>query len=169
VDFHQIPQLTRANYQIDVPWDFVEQQLEHLNDRSGLLVLEPDFQRAHVWSTQQQQRYVEWILRGGTSGKDLMFNCSSWMRDFNTEVVLVDGLQRLTAVRKFLKDEIAAFNTLFSQFSGRLPIHASFRFHVNDLKSRKQVLRWYLDINSAGTAHAPAELEKVRELLALEK
>ena len=43
------------------------------------------------------------------------------------------------------------------------------RFFVNDLKTRKEVLQWYVDLNAGGTVHTEAEIDKVRKLLVLEK
>jgi hypothetical protein len=40
---------------------------------------------------------------------------------------------------------------------------------VNDLKTKAEVLQWYLDINSGGVVHTETELEKVKRLLTKEK
>lgn len=41
----------------------------------------------------------------------------------------------------------------------------SFHFHVNDLKTRGEILQWYLDLNTGGTVHTEGELSKVKELI----
>jgi hypothetical protein len=40
---------------------------------------------------------------------------------------------------------------------------------VNDLKTREEVLQWYLDLNSGGVVHTEEELNRVREMLEKEK
>jgi hypothetical protein len=172
--FKEIPKLTRSpGYCIDVDWYGLETQLEHWlkEDRSCPLDLEPDFQRGHVWTPKQQSDYVEYILRGGFSGKDIFFNCVGWQGSFKGPFVLVDGKQRLTAVRGFLANTVAIFNGIyFRDFTDVLRASgASFKFHVNDLPTRAEVLRWYLEMNSGGTPHTTSELLRVRELLEGEK
>lgn len=47
--FSNIRQITQANYQVDISWDYIESWLE--NQKQDLEVqLQPDFQRIHVWS-----------------------------------------------------------------------------------------------------------------------
>jgi hypothetical protein len=47
-------------------------------------------------------------------------------------------------------------------------IRHTFDFIVNDLRTRKEVLQWYLDLNTGGTIHTSDEIEKVKRLLAAE-
>jgi hypothetical protein len=166
--FADIPQITRAHYRINVSWPYLEEQLAHFAETG--LELEPDFQRAHVWTEEQQIRYVEWVLRNGKSGREILWNCPGWQRNYDGPVVLVDGLQRITAARKFMNNEIPVFGSYCAEYTDRLHmIRADFIFYVNDLTTRAEVLQWYLDINSGGTAHTSNELDKVRELLKKEK
>lgn len=168
--YKDIPQFTdHGSYQITVPWDAIERTIESFGEGCGI-DLDPDFQRGHVWTEAQQIRYVEFILRGGRSGKLILFNQPSWrhgeIRD-DEPMQLVDGKQRLEAARRFMRDEIRAFGTLRSEFGeGRLPLHIHFDFSVNDLKTRAEVLQWYLDLNDGGVVHAADEIARVRGLLA---
>ncbi len=111
--FRDIMQYTRsASYRVNVGWDYLEHHLERWNEaesRGNKLDLDPDFQRAHVWIEDKQRAYVEFVLRGGQSSRELQFNCSSWQKNYDTPIELVDGKQRLEAVRKFLRDELAIF------------------------------------------------------------
>lgn len=170
--FSDIPQLTRSGtYQVNQAWEYIEEWIAERNEcDANRLILEPDFQREHVWNETQQRRYVEYILRGGESGKVLYFNCSSWMKAFNTPIFLVDGLQRLTAVRKFLRNDLKIFDGCYrTDFDGRLPWKAEFLINVNDLPTRKDVLQWYIDLNAGGTPHTELEIDRVRALLDKEK
>ena len=165
--FEDIPQMTRdGNYRVHVSWKYLEEQIKR--DYDDLEIdLDPDFQRAHVWSEEQQRRFVEFKLRGGTGSDELRFNCAGWQNDYRGPYVLVDGKQRLEAVRKFMRDELEIFDgAKFSDFEDSIRVTKTrFIWCVNDLKTRKEVLQWYLDINTGGVVHSDEEIEKVRKLL----
>ena len=164
--FKDIPQFTRsAGYHCNVSWQYLE---HHLTDQalSGL-DLDPDFQRGHVWSVARQRSYVEFVLKGGQSGRDLLFNCVGWNSPETGEYVLVDGKQRVQAVTSFLSNELAVFSGNFLEdFTDRLVARRpSFVIHINDLPTKAQVLTWYLEVNTGGVPHTEDELDKVRKLL----
>lgn len=170
--FADIPQFTAyGKYAVTVPWGSVENTLVDFGSLYGI-DLDPDFQRGHVWNETQQIRYVEFILRGGRSGRDILFNQSGWSNRGDSRgepCVLVDGKQRLEAVRRFLRDEIPAFGTLKSGFEDKLTMTGpNFTFVVNDLKTRAEVLQWYVDLNAGGVVHSDEEIAKVRAMLAEE-
>jgi hypothetical protein len=175
--FRDIPQLTRsANYQVHVFWDYLETTLEHYNE-FGTLELDPPFQRAHVWDEEKQRRYVEYVLKGGKSSRDIYFNCADWMKGYKAPIYLVDGKQRLEAVRKFLRNELGIFllpysaplGHFYSDFEDKIPFEANFIFHVNDLATYREVLQFYYDLNAGGVAHTEEELDKVRKMIAEEE
>lgn len=170
--FRDIPQFPHCRYRCDVSWDWLEQHIANQAERSegmAVLDLEPDFQRAHVWNEEQQIAYVEYILRGGTSGKELYFNCTGWGRDWRGPYVIVDGKQRLEAARRFLRDEIPAFGYTINQYDDKPHIlTASFSWNVAAIETRAEVLSWYLHFNAGGSVHTQEELNRVRELLARE-
>jgi len=161
--FRDIPQISRASYQTDVPLDAIEDTLARYQQQYNLN-MEPDFQRAHVWTEEQQVRFVEFLLRGGQSGRTILFNHPGWMTTFKGEFVLVDGLQRLTAILRFLRGEIKAFGLAIDEFEGRIPTGISLTLQVNDLKTRDDVLQWYVDLNAGGTVHTDEEIAKVKRM-----
>ena len=166
--FQDIPRLTQANYRIDVPVRYLEEQFAHYEKSYGL-ELSPDFQRNHVWTEEQQRKYVEFLLRGGRSGRDILFNCVGFNhKTAPGKVVCVDGLQRLTACRKFVNNELQAFGLYCNEFEDKIDLLLTFVFCINDLPTKKQVLNWYLEINDGGTIHTKEELDKVRNMLAKE-
>ena len=167
--FDDIPQMTQAQYQVNVPWDYLEEHLKRY-EHSYHFDMNPDFQRDFVWNTQQKIEYVEYILKGGISARDLFMNHPNWMSSFEGDMVIVDGKQRIQAVLDFLNDKIPAFGTLFSEFEDRLRFSGpDFVFHVNNLKTKKEVHRWYIDLNTGGTAHTNEEITKVEKLIKEEK
>lgn len=177
--FFDIDKLTRvSNYAIDVPISYMMPTLQHYIDDMDL-DMNPDFQRGHVWTEEQQVAFVEYLLRGGMSGKDIYFNAPFWNRSVTdgkyNSFVLVDGLQRLTAALKFVNNKLRVFRDLdktnhigylFSDFEGRPSLDFCFKFHVNDLQTRAEVLKWYLEMNSGGTPHSQEELNRVSKLYA---
>jgi hypothetical protein len=166
--FDDIPRLPRAHYTVDFDWHYLEEQLRHQQDELGL-DLDPDFQRGHVWTEEQQVSYVEYILQGGEAAKTLIAVSVNWEAYPPTSYALLDGKQRLTAVLRFLRNEIRAFGRLRSEFKGRLRCTtARFEWRVIEVKDRADVLRAYLTFNGGGVVHSPAELERVRKLLEVE-
>lgn len=172
VRFRDIPQFPHCCYRCDVSWSYLEFHInsqQRPEDGIAMLDLNPDFQRAHVWTPEQQTAYVEYILQGGTSGRELYFNCAGWMKDFSGPYVIVDGKQRLEAVRRFLRGEIPAFGHSRDEYSDDPNmLVATFSWNIAALQTRAEVLRWYLNFNAGGTVHTDAELARVRALLEAE-
>lgn len=149
----------------------VDRLLVHLEEweRDSHLQMNPDFQREHVWTPKQQTEYMEFLFRGGQSGLDFYFNCPAWhhtekgtYRDF----VVVDGKQRIEAIRAFFDNRIPIFGSLFREFTDKpnLMDH-TVTIYVNSLQTKKEVLTWYLQMNGGGTPHSQDELERVRAML----
>lgn len=111
-----------------VKWVEEAQEEEHLE-------LCPEFQRGHVWTKEQQMAYIEFLLRGGKTGRDLYFNNPSQHHTvpegaYNA-FVCVDGLQRITAMRRFIHNEIPAFGSFFSEYTDNMRIiKDTIRIHV---------------------------------------
>lgn len=172
IAYWQLETFTRnPNYRVNSEWRYLEHILARWLDEKGCgktarLDLNPDFQRAHVWTKEQQTAYVEYVLRGGRSGMELYFNCVGWMGTFKGPFVIVDGKQRLEAARAFMRDEVPVFGGYrCSEIKGKLPMHAQFVMCVNDLATRAEVLKWYLEMNTGGTPHTPEEISRVKQLL----
>lgn len=174
--FDDIPQLiSGGSYEINIPIDYLVGNIEKwIADKAYYgLVLCPDFQRGHVWTPAQQTAFLEYFLQGGRSGMVIYFNKPSWNHkrrviDGYDDFVVVDGLQRLSALMGFMRDKVRAFGLLKSEFEGKL-WNTSLKFNINDLQTREQVLTWYLQMNAGGTPHTAEEIERVRQLLQAEK
>ena len=160
----------------DVGWAYLEHYLvETLRNvhTGGSVVLCPDYQRGRVWTECQQRAWIQFRLSGGVGGETVFFN------EYPSGVIeLVDGLQRITAVRRFVAGELAVYRGVGDRSEGwlvhemdrkifRMP-QTILRVVVNSLRTRRQVLRWYLELNGGGTPHTPSELDRVRGLLARE-
>ena len=169
MDFNTIrPYTSDGTYRVDVPLNQIEEAIQRYEDNYGLEV-NPDFQRGHIWDEDRQIAFVEHLLRGGQGSNELRFNCTNWMRwrgKINRNMVLVDGLQRLTAIRRFLNGEIGIFDGHYIDEIDNLPLyHVTMSFRVNDLATRREVLNWYIEINEGGVVHTEDEINRVKELL----
>jgi hypothetical protein len=167
--YSDIKQFPRSNYQITVDWKSLQFQLDWMS-KDYRADFDPDFQRGHVWTEEQQISYCEYILRGGPSGRDVYFNCPNRENGgIEGDFTLVDGKQRIQAVLRFLNNEIRVFGTYHRDFEGPLrSMSCNFQWHVAAIETRAELLEWYLDFNSGGTDHRQEELDRVRELLRLE-
>lgn len=175
-----------AAYHLTLEWAYLE---HHLSSELEIgLDLDPDFQRGHVWTDAQRVAYVEHILCGGESGRRLLVahvgryqgdyrhrkDGSIYLQDYS----LVDGKQRLNAVRSFLRGEFRVFAGLKGRPEGWLyaELGRSFHRYTNAIfdwdlvvvQSRADLLKLYLRFNAGGTPHAPEEIERVRAMLAAE-
>lgn len=167
--------MDRSNYETNVAFKFIEMTLKEFEEDYGL-ELNPDFQRGNVWTEQQQISYVEFILRGGKSANVIYFNCPDFSMGSCTKIKnadklpmqCLDGLQRLTAIRKFLRNDLPIFNgNYLNDFEDKdviLRMHP-IRFNVNNIQTKKEIIQWYLDYNDGGTVHSKEELDRVRKLL----
>lgn len=164
--FEDIPRLTRdGEYRVDMSWDYLEQWIEGQDDPK--IDFDPPFQRAHVWTEEQQRAFVEFCLKGGRGSSEIRFNCVGWERGKRGKFVIVDGKQRVEAARKFMRNELAIFGGhKLSDFEDSPHLFdATFSIRINDLKTDKEVLQWYLDINTGGTPHTNDEIERVKKML----
>lgn len=169
--FKDIPQLTDyGNYRVEVSLRYlinhIERQQETAIQTNTLFEISPDFQRGVVWTTEQQIRYIEYLLSGGKSGRELYWNCVGWESDYRGPYQLVDGKQRLTSALLFLKGDLPIFGGRYiSDFEDKIPYNVAFYWNVNNLKTRKAVLSWYLELNEGNIAHTKEELNRVRQLI----
>lgn len=169
--FSDIKPFTKAgDYEVNIGLKYLESTLNDYAKDYGL-ELNPDFQRGAVWTEEQQIAYVEFFLKGGKTARVIHFNCPSFsgsVKENDSPMVCVDGLQRLTALRKFLNNEIKVFGAYLNVFEDKdimLRKIGQLRFNVNNLQTRKEVLQWYLDFNTGGTIHSQEEINRVKKLL----
>jgi hypothetical protein len=165
-------------YTVDWPLSNLEKTLAGIEadivGAGGVFELEPDFQRGHVWSDAQRSAFVEALIRGTASGR-ILFNCPGWERSVpggdiaEQTFQCIDGLQRLTAVRKYLAGEILVFGGRSVRDFKGTPFDVerlSFRLQIGiyDFSTRAELLQFYLDLNAGGTVHSAQEIERVRQL-----
>lgn len=167
--YDDIPQVPKSRYEIHQEWGNLENFILDYQENDGLDLL-PDFQRGHVWTSLQQQAYVEAMLAGSEVSRHILFNHVYWDRSDRPipapkgTMTIVDGLQRVEAVRRFLRGDLKAFGLSRSQLGPGRASGAYFKIRIMQL-DRAAVLRVYLAINGGGTPHSQQELSRVRVLL----
>lgn len=178
VDLNQlIRPMPMAKYEVDYGFNFVEKALEGLSEGSGLNLV-PDFQRGHVWTQAQQEKWIEAVVRGAisTSGLMIQFNSPAWDNNGYTGELpktteCIDGLQRLTAIRKYMGGEICAFGHRVDFYAGTSFDARRYRFRVavHAFQSRDDLLQYYIDLNAGGTPHSAEEIARVIALKGVAK
>ena len=168
--FADIHQFTRdGNYQVNMDIRRIPEWIQ-VEQKEMNLQLNQTFQRGHVWTEEQQIAWLEFFLRCGKSGNIVYFNCPSWHYEVKSgeynDYVCVDGLQRLTAICKFINNEIKVFGSYFKEYEDPRGVNQhTLIVNVNDLKTEKEVLQWYIDMNAGGTPHTKDEIERVKRML----
>lgn len=167
-----VPQLPRGRNEFDVEWTRLESVVQDHLKTDGL-DLEPRFQRGHVWTEAQQAAYVQAMLQGCEVSRTLIFNHYCWeygdlpLPYPHGTMVIVDGKQRLQAVRRFMNDDLRVFGLRRSEFAGQFRLsNARFHFRIMVMPDEPAVLRLYLALNAGGTPHTADELDRVRAMLA---
>ena len=168
INFAAIPQFPRGDSSLDIPFNFLEKHLEQMAPLG--LELNPDYQRDLCWSTEQKTRFIEYVLRGGEHGKTLVFNHSHWQTLGGGRYELLDGKQRLDACLGFVRNEIPVFGGYFYR-DGEPNFRSTQWIQIKTiaLKTREEILQYYLDLNDGGVAHTELDIGKVRFLLECER
>lgn len=141
-----------------------------------MLDARPDYQRGRAWSDDQCSRFIGFLAEGGEAPPLWV---QRWPGVTSRPDELVDGLQRATAIGRFLRGEIPmeltdgtrvlladlseADQRMLTRSSGP---HMEVRYI--QCETRADVLRFYLRLNRGGTPHTDAEIDRVRGLLAAE-
>lgn len=130
--------------------------------------LQPPFQRSLVWTDEQKTKWLEFIFSGGRTSRTIYFNCPNWdsyegETEFEKTIQCIDGQQRLSAIKDFMEEKIEVFGFKKSDWldAGNVMV----KININSLKTKKEVLSWYIQLNSAGTPHTAEEIKKATKLL----
>jgi hypothetical protein len=155
---------------VDVEWrDIVENWT--LSHRGIPVELQPDFQRSYVWTQAQQISYIENMLRGFPTGRDIYFNHPTWKTFEDADkypLQCLDGQQRIGAVVEFMENRLPIFDgNFFKDIDGYIPWsdRAHFNICISNMKSRRDVISAYINLNFAGTAHTSDEKDRLVRLL----
>lgn len=154
----------KVNYGIMAYIEWLDEEIKDLG-----LEMNPEFQRGHVWTEEQQSKYMEFIMQGGHTGRDFYFNCKNGAYNKETSnglYICVDGLQRTTAIRRFLNNEIKVFGQFYNEFDRKLRrTEFDITVYINDLDNMKDIIKWYIEFNEGGTPHTKEEIDRVKKML----
>lgn len=159
------------SYAVDVPLCDMKLYIHRLSEHGEKYapVLDPDYQRAHVWTREQQIAFIEYILRGGEVSRRIIFATDGDIAI--TKWRLIDGKQRLEAITQFLDLKFGVFpdeqhpeghfaNAIY-EMRGMFML---FKVVVVRVTTRLEELNLYLSLNTAGTPHSSEEIDRVRAL-----
>lgn len=149
------------HYHVTVNWPYMESWLERHKEHG--IDMDPPFQRGYIWTPQQKHDFVLYQLRGGMSGKAVYWNAKGWMKTFDGPLVLVDGKQRISAVREFLDNKLAINGYYCKDFADIALSDYYFDFYVNDLPNDEAVVDWYVGMNTGGSAHTEQDIKVALE------
>lgn len=148
---------------LDIGWGYIRGSAYNFN-------LDPDYQRGHVWTTEQRESFIGYALSGG-SYPPCWVNLDIGTRLAETEVI--DGKQRITSILMFMDGEICGrtsdgleiwYNDLDESSQRRVKNSYHINIKLVEL-DREGVLKLYLKLNSAGVPHTKEELDRVRDML----
>lgn len=74
------------------------------------LLLQPDFQRKLVWSQKNKEAFIDTILNGYPFPEIYIAQSGVDFETLQTQQVVVDGQQRLSAIMAYLEDELVCKN-----------------------------------------------------------
>lgn len=147
---------------IDFGFAYLEKGVE-----TFALDFDPPFQRGHVWTDVQREAFMGHMLTGGHV-QPLIWNEVGNLAT-NSHYEILDGLQRLTTILRWIRNEIPA------DIGNGVRIYRRDTDEVFRLELRIQVsftklgpvevLEYYLRLNSGGTPHSHEALDKVRKML----
>ena len=158
---------TRRDYPISALWEGTQALPTAEKERQLLNLVLPPWQRPKVWTEHQQEQFVEGIFLGLGTGF-YVINGRDYDRQGHDKSMsgwLLDGQQRITAIARFINDDLAIFNGLhYSELSV-----ADKRRRFNNLifpcieleyQEDESLLKdLYRRLNFSGTAHSQADFE----------
>lgn len=130
-------------------------------ERRLLNLVVPPWQRKEVWTADQKTRFVEGIFLGLGTGY-YVTNGADWGADGKCLPMsgwLLDGQQRLSSIRDFLRDALPIFDGIvFSDLDRPTAIkrflrHPFPRFELDYTDDEQMLRNLYERLNFGGTAH----------------
>ena len=120
-------------------WESYSHPISDIRDwnNNKRLELQPDFQRNEVWTKAAQIMLVDTIIQGIPIPKIYI---KSIMVDGNTYRVVIDGQQRLTAILKFVQDQLPLKRPYVGEYQDMV-------FSQLPSEIQNEILRYKIDIN----------------------
>jgi len=138
--------------------------LEGCNEEGSKIAI-PKFQRTLVWNTAQQKEFIDSIKKGFPIGAFLIFK--SIEKDGETTYNLIDGLQRSTALNKYMKRPTRFFDetNLTKEILGK--IHTLFSDKSIEIPKEelvKKIISWISSLNGFSESEGCSSFALARNL-----
>lgn len=161
----------RLSIKDDMRLDFYNSCVELLLNRiyagSMGVDFDPPYQRGIAWTLEQKRMLIQSIFNKVDIGK-FTFNKSRNKPFLSPWFEIVDGKQRLMALRDFYEDRFDYEGVRFSELcpADRYAFE-SHNVSIGDLDNatEEQVLRLFVKLNTCGTPMDPSHIEKVRKMI----
>lgn len=167
--FAALPQFTVRD---DMRLQFFQSQLSSFNSSFYHFGVDinPEYQRELVWQLEDKQKLIDSIFKNVDIGK-FVFIRRSYNESENPTphlMEVLDGKQRLTAIKEFWEDRFQYNGFYYSQLHPRDQSHFDGYLismaEVSD-PTKEQIYRYFLRLNTAGKPIAQSHLDKVAGLL----
>lgn len=126
---------------------------------------EPEYQRDYVWEDEDKVNLIDSIFHNLDIGKFAFVKTE--MKEHRYEVL--DGKQRLNAIKEYFEDKFPYKGKYFSDLSIREQDFfedKSIAVAEVDTSDRKTILHYFLMLNRTGKTMGEKDLKKVEEMLA---
>ena len=134
------------------------------NDLDSIFKAVPRFQRENdKWSESMQIKFIENVLKGLRS-EILLFKVGDNILD---SYMILDGLQRTTAIHAFISSKIKAFGYTFKELCEAKIITFTSQdviIKLYDFDTENEAIEFYIDMNENIT-HQLKDIEKARKFL----
>lgn len=158
---------------------YIDRFVRELEDEA-VLNLNPEFQRGITWTEDQQTKFMESVLRGFSSHETNIIrlndptlakmhnNYHSELSDLPRETICIDGLQRFTAMQRYMHKELKPFGLSFdeieSTYYGVLAQGLNFTVAWYDFQFEADVIEFYEALNWGGTPHSESEKNRIQPI-----
>lgn len=128
----------------------------------------PDFQRDNdKWSESMQVKFVENLLMGCKTTLMLYEVAGQGRQGDLCDCYILDGLQRITAIDRFVKGEISAFGEKYSKLNAERIIsnvRCRLKLNIYTFSSEKEAIEFYISMNENIT-HSSSDIDKAKRIL----
>lgn len=137
-------------------------------ERRLLVWVLPPWQRDEVWTTNQKRRFIEGVFLGLGTGFYVV-HAPDWDECGERPMAgwLIDGQQRLSAIRDFIEDKLEIFDGIrYSDLDKPTKLRRFLRVSFPCLEleyqeDEERLRELYSRLNFSGTAHTAADLNRL--------
>jgi hypothetical protein len=132
----------------------------------------PEWQRNYVWTDEQASRLIQSILLN-LPVSSLVIN---YIFDYNNKdnhLVLIDGLQRLTSIKRFVNNEFSLVGVkqeLLGLTNKDIDLMKTIKWKTipvidPKLQTEREMIEFFITINESGTVMSKEHLDSVKKLV----